>query len=117
VALDDKLNGRAVQVRVSQGAEPAHFLRIFKGKMVVFMGGHASGFRNVRHHDTYDAKATKLFQIQGTCDDDTRAVEIEPKAANLDSDDVFVVDAPGVTYIWIGKVKLHCPYFVIECVI
>jgi len=103
IKLDDELHGRAVQVRVTQGNEPAHFLRVFKGKMVIFRGGHASGFKNVRQHDTYDPKGTKLFQIQGTCDDDTRAIEIEPKASNLDSDDVFVVDAPGITYIWVGK--------------
>ncbi len=103
VHLDDKLNGRAVQVRVTQGHEPAHFLRIFKGKMVIFRGGHSSGFRNVREHDTYDPKGTKLFQIQGTCDYDTRAIEVEPKASSLDSDDVFVVDSPGTTYVWVGK--------------
>ena len=71
--------------------------------MVIFRGGHSSGFRNVREHDTYDPKGTKLFQIQGTCDYDTRAIEVEPKAKKLDSDDVFVVDAPGITYVWVGK--------------
>jgi gelsolin len=64
IRLDDQLHGAAVQVRVIQGYEPAHFLRIFKGRMVIFMGGHASGFRNVREHDTYNKNATKLFQIQ-----------------------------------------------------
>ncbi|CAG7820329.1 unnamed protein product, partial [Allacma fusca] len=103
VNIDDKLNGRAVQVRVVQGHEPAHFLRVFKGKMVVFLGGHASGFRNVRQHETYDPTRSKLFHVQGTCDDDTRAVEVKPIAKNLDSDDCFVLDAPGITYIWVGK--------------
>lgn len=32
VRLDNELNGKAVQVRVVQGSEPAHFLRIFKGE-------------------------------------------------------------------------------------
>lgn len=88
-----------------QGHEPAHFLRVFKGRMIVFLGGHASGFKNVREHDTYDPKKQKLFQVRGTCEDDTRAVEVEAVAASLDSDDVFVLDGPGVTYMWIGKVR------------
>lgn len=96
-----------MQVRVVQGHEPAHFLRVFKGKMVVFSGGHASGFRNVREHETYDPKKAKLFHVQGTCEDDTRAVEVTPIAKSLDSDDCFVLDAPGVTYMWIGKVILN----------
>lgn len=33
VRLDNELNGKAVQVRVVQGYEPAHFLRMFKGKL------------------------------------------------------------------------------------
>jgi hypothetical protein len=31
--------------------------------MVVFLGGKASGFRNLRDHDTYDADGTRLFQV------------------------------------------------------
>lgn len=103
IRLDDELHGKAVQVRVVQGHEPAHFLRIFKGRMVVFLGGHASGFKNVREHETYDPNKTKLFQVKGTCEDDTRGVEVEPVTASLDSDDVFVLDGPGITYMWIGK--------------
>ena len=44
IELDDKLNGRAVQVRVTQGKEPPHFMSIFKGKMIVYAGGFASSF-------------------------------------------------------------------------
>jgi len=35
--------------------------------------------------------------------DDTRAVEVAAKASSLDGDDCFVLDAPGVTYLWVGK--------------
>lgn len=31
-------NGKAIQVRVVQNREPAHFLQLFKGKMTVFTG-------------------------------------------------------------------------------
>ncbi len=39
VRLDNELGGKAVQVRVIQGREPRHFIKMFGGKMVVFSGG------------------------------------------------------------------------------
>ena len=42
VKLDNELGGRAVQVRVVQGREPRHFLKMFAGKMIVFTGGKVS---------------------------------------------------------------------------
>ena len=44
IELDNRLGGAAVQVRVVQGKEPAHFLAMFQGQMVVFHGGLASSF-------------------------------------------------------------------------
>jgi hypothetical protein len=44
VELDSELGGAAVQVRVVQGKEPAHFLTIFSGKMIILRGGKASSF-------------------------------------------------------------------------
>jgi hypothetical protein len=32
----------------------------------VFLGGKASGFRNLRDHDTYDVDGTRLFQVSVT---------------------------------------------------
>ncbi|XP_071439636.1 gelsolin, cytoplasmic [Hetaerina americana] len=103
VQLDNELSGKAVQVRVTQGNEPRHFLRIFKGKLIIFMGGHASGFRNVHDHDTYDVDGTRLFRVRGTCPDDTRAVQVPEVAASLNSDDAFILETPINTYIWQGQ--------------
>ncbi|KAF2363520.1 Gelsolin-like domain [Trinorchestia longiramus] len=103
VRLDNELNGKAVQVRVVQGYEPAHFLRMFKGRMVLFMGGKASGFKNVHDHDTYDVDGTRLFQVRGTCELDVRAEQRAEVAASLNSDDVFVLETPSNTYVWVGK--------------
>lgn len=103
VRLDNELSGKAVQVRVVHGYEPAHFLRMFKGRMVVFTGGKASGFKNVHDHDTYDVDGTRLFQVRGTCDTDVRAEQRAEMAASLNSDDVFVLETPSNTYLWLGK--------------
>ena len=37
--LDDEVGGKAIQVRVVQGQEPRHFIKMFGGKMIVFSGG------------------------------------------------------------------------------
>lgn len=36
VEVDQQLNGEPVQVRVTMGKEPRHFLAIFKDKLVIF---------------------------------------------------------------------------------
>lgn len=36
VDLDQKYGGEPVQVRITMGKEPRHFMAIFKGKMVIF---------------------------------------------------------------------------------
>lgn len=102
VRMDNEIGG-AVQVRVVQGNEPRHFLKIFKGRMITFTGGKASGFKNVHDHDTYDVDGTRLFRIRGTCAEDVRADQMAEVAASLASDDVFILETPGDTFVWHGK--------------
>ena len=106
VELHDKLGGRSVQVRVVQNKEPDHFLLLFKGKMVVHSGGKASAFKNRADEDTYDVDGTRLFHVRGTNEFDTRAAQVEEKAASLNSNDCFVLETPTCTYIWYGKVSV-----------
>ena len=104
VRLDEAVGG-AVQVRVVQGHEPRHFIKIFQGKMITFTGGHASGFKNIKDNDTYDVDGTRLFRVRGTCAEDIRANQMAEEAASLASDDVFVLETPATTYIWHGIVS------------
>ncbi len=110
VQMDDEVGGKAVQVRVVQGREPRHFIKMFGGKMVVFSGGKASGFRNVHDRDCYDEDGTRLFRVRGTCAEDVRATQVEEVAAALNSEDVFVLETKGNTWIWTGRVseKICC---------
>ena len=103
VKLDDDLGGKAVQVRVVQGQEPRHFLKMFQGQMVVLAGGKASGFKNVHDNDTYDADGTRLFRVRGTTQDDVRAVQVTEEASSLNREDVFILESPGTTWIWVGE--------------
>ncbi|KAF5272844.1 hypothetical protein FQR65_LT00440 [Abscondita terminalis] len=103
VRLDNELGGKAVQIRVVQDFEPKHFLHMFKGKLITFLGGHASGFKNVKEHDAYVEGETRLYRIRGTNEIDVRASQQLPSAKSLESDDVFIVDTGEHTWLWFGK--------------
>lgn len=101
VQLGRDLN--AVQVRVTQGNEPRHFLKLFHGAMIVFAGGHSSGFNGIQKEDTYENDGVRLFCVRGTTSDDVRAVQVTAQASSLASDDSFVLEKPDSTYVWHGK--------------
>lgn len=90
--LDRELNDAALQVRVVQGHEPRHFLKIFKGKLVTYTNDDA-------------ADKVHLFRIRGTCAEDVRADERDAIASSLASDDVFVLRTPSNAFIWNGLVS------------
>merc|ERR1712013_604124 len=61
---NEELGGKAVQVRMVQGREPRHFIKMFGGSMVVFSGGKASGFNNVHDREEKDEFWEALMQEQ-----------------------------------------------------
>ncbi|NXY36949.1 VILI protein, partial [Pomatorhinus ruficollis] len=97
VALDQKYNNEPVQIRVTMGKEPAHLMAIFKGKMVVYAGGTS------RAGNTEPAPSTRLFQVHGTNEYNTKAFEVPVRASSLNSNDVFVLKTPSCCYLWYGK--------------
>ncbi|XP_076316612.1 villin-1-like [Tachypleus tridentatus] len=103
IELDEKLNGRAVQVRVVQGKEPPHFMAIFGGKMIILEGGYASGFRNVENNNSCYSETSRLLHVRGTSDYNTKAIQVEKRAASLNSNDVFVLLTTQFAYVWAGK--------------
>jgi len=102
VELDDELGGVAVQVRVVQGKEPAHLLNIFSGKMIILRGGKASSFDG---KDAVDSGIAEnfLLQVRGNDTHNTRATEVDLRAASLNTNDVFLLKTGGKSYIWCGK--------------
>jgi len=101
--MDDARGGAPVQVRVVEGKEPNHFLRLFKGKMVIHSGGVASGFKNKNEKDTSAPSEVALYHVRGTNELNTRGVQVESKAVSLNSNDVFVLLTPDTMYVWRGK--------------
>ncbi|XP_037550095.1 villin-1 [Nematolebias whitei] len=97
VTVDNMYNGAPVQVRVVMGKEPRHFLAIFKGKLIIFEGG--TGRPGVVSPQT----SSRLFQVRGTTEMNTKAIEVPARASSLNSNDVFVLSAVQKCYLWYGK--------------
>ncbi|KAJ0065402.1 hypothetical protein NL108_009523 [Boleophthalmus pectinirostris] len=97
VQLDDSMGGVATQVRVTQGKEPAHLVSLFKGNpMVVYLGGTS------RDGGQSSPGETRLFHIRLSSTKATRAVEVEPTASSLNTNDVFVLKTCDGVYLWKG---------------
>ncbi|XP_066571633.1 scinderin [Amia ocellicauda] len=99
VQLDRSLGGQAVQVRVSQGKEPAHLLSLFKDKpLIVYKNGTS------RKDGQKPAPPTRLFQVRKNLGTITRISEVEVDAQCLNSNDAYLLKLPrNHGFIWIGK--------------
>ncbi|XP_076846634.1 scinderin like a [Brachyhypopomus gauderio] len=97
VKLDDSMGGSPVQVRVTQGQEPPHLISLFKGKpILIFLGGTS------RKGGQSKPGSTRLFHIRQSSTRASRSVEVESSAANLNSNDVFVLKSPDSLFLWRG---------------
>lgn len=97
VSLDQKYNGEPVQVRVTMGREPRHFMAIFKGKLVIFEGGTS------RKGSSEPEPPVRLFQVHGTDQFNTKTIEVPALATSLNSGDVFLLKSQTGMYLWCGK--------------
>lgn len=97
VQLDDSMGGAPVQVRVTQGQEPPHLMSLFKGKPMIIHSGGTS-----RKGGQMTAASTRLFHIRQSSSKATRAVEVEPSASKLNTNDVFVLKTPDSVFVWKG---------------
>uniref|UniRef100_A0A7N8WQ59 Gelsolin n=1 Tax=Mastacembelus armatus TaxID=205130 RepID=A0A7N8WQ59_9TELE len=87
----------AYQVRVVQGKEPSHLMSLFGGQpMVVYKGGTS------REGGQSAPAETRLFQVRSNSAGHTRAVELDPVASNLNSNDAFILVTPGSSFMWVG---------------
>ncbi|XP_008194361.1 advillin isoform X4 [Tribolium castaneum] len=97
--IDEELGGLGFQARVIQGREPAHFLQLFKGKLIVFKGKGTdfdeSG-RNLKHPMQY------FLQVFGSTLAGSKAVQIQPRASHLNSNYCYVFKRGKHAFIWCG---------------
>uniref|UniRef100_A0A673ZBQ4 Advillin n=1 Tax=Salmo trutta TaxID=8032 RepID=A0A673ZBQ4_SALTR len=97
VALDQKYGDQPVQVRITMGKEPRHFMAMFKGKMVIFEGGTS------RKGTSDPEPPIRLFQVHGSDASNTKAIEVPALAASLNSNDVFLLRSQSGIHLWCGK--------------
>uniref|UniRef100_A0A669Q600 Gelsolin n=1 Tax=Phasianus colchicus TaxID=9054 RepID=A0A669Q600_PHACC len=98
VQLDEELGGSPVQKRVVQGKEPPHLMSMFGGKpLIVYKGGTS------REGGQTTPAQTRLFQVRSSTSGATRAVELDPAASQLNSNDAFVLKTPSAAYLWVGQ--------------
>uniref|UniRef100_UPI003AABA1F0 advillin n=1 Tax=Centroberyx gerrardi TaxID=166262 RepID=UPI003AABA1F0 len=97
VDLDQKYGGQPVQMRVTMGKEPRHFMAIFKGKMVIFEGGTS------RKGTNDPEPPIRLFQVHGSDPSNTKAIEVPALATSLNSNDVFLLKSQSGINVWCGK--------------
>ncbi|XP_070694342.1 advillin [Pempheris klunzingeri] len=97
VDLDQRYGGEPVQVRITMGKEPRHFMAIFKGKMVIFEGGTS------RRGSSDPEPPIRLFQVHGFDPSNTKAIEVPALATSLNSNDVFLLKSQSGVYLWCGK--------------
>ncbi|XP_072927458.1 advillin isoform X2 [Hemitrygon akajei] len=97
VQVDQKFGNKPVQVRVTMGKEPRHFLTIFKGKLIIFEGGTS------RKNSKQEEPPVRLFQVHSYDKSRTKAIEVSPYASSLNSNDVFLLTTKTICYLWFGK--------------
>uniref|UniRef100_A0A4W3HG29 Scinderin like a n=1 Tax=Callorhinchus milii TaxID=7868 RepID=A0A4W3HG29_CALMI len=96
VQLDQEMGDLPVQVRVTQGQEPAHLMSLFKGKPIIVHSGGTS-----RKGGQTAPAPVRLFHIRKTSNGANRAVEVST-SGSLNTNDSFVLKTSKQTYIWKG---------------
>ncbi|XP_072350121.1 advillin [Scyliorhinus torazame] len=97
VQLDQKFGDEPVQVRVTMGKEPRHFMTIFNGKVIIFEGGTS------RKSGNHPEPPVRLFQVHGFVQSNTKAIEVPAYASSFNSNDVFLLKTETNCYLWCGK--------------
>ena len=103
--MDREMGGAPVQVRVTQGKEPAHFRALFKGRVIVHAEGKASSFKTVSQDWSTDGTegAAGLYHVKGTTEVNTMGTQVRLHCSSLNSEDAFVLVAPQTVYVWEGN--------------
>lgn len=106
IELDDALQRQAKEVRVVEGKEPLHFMKILKGKVMVHQGQDPRD-----HNKNKSTNEVCMYDVRGRDDYFVRAVQIYPVShKSMHHYHVFIVlNGRGVKenkhYIWCGKLS------------
>ncbi|XP_038221359.1 gelsolin, cytoplasmic-like [Zerene cesonia] len=102
--LEEELEGDVNIVKVPQGKETKHFLKLFKGKLGILYGGMDNDYSPDNFNHSYQDDGIRLFRVEGIeLEEDMRIVQVPETADSLEDDDVFILETPEVVYVWNGK--------------
>ncbi|XAR69466.1 hypothetical protein NMG60_11001055 [Bertholletia excelsa] len=107
MTMSNSLKGRPVLGRIFQGKEPPQFIAIFQ-PMVVLKGGMSSGYKNYvadkgLSDEPYNADSVALIQICGTSVHNNKAVQVDPVATSLNSNECFLLQSGSSMFLWHGN--------------
>ncbi|XP_052864925.1 villin-like protein quail [Anopheles cruzii] len=102
VELSDHLKRNVVQVRISEGMEPPHFLQIFKGALIVLNAQDACleqrGLLDIRQYPT-----SFVLKVVGNTTYSCKAVQVSSKTLYY-PEDCYILKAPdNEVWIWCGQ--------------
>lgn len=115
--LNKEIGGKAALARIFQEHESAHFLQLFKGKMIVFKGNWSDCGKLIQTFtlfiftskiffvglDRNTKHATYLLRIRGSTSYSSQAIQVHCKASSLNSNSCFVLKRGKRSYIWCGN--------------
>ncbi|KAG2430525.1 hypothetical protein HXX76_010048 [Chlamydomonas incerta] len=98
--------GKSTLVRVEQNLEPGHFIRLFKGGMLVRKGPRPSNMAPGR-----SPPGVHLYQVKGEAAAAAHAVEVDAAGPSLSSGDCFVLERAAAVgaqsaepvMLWLGR--------------
>lgn len=61
-----------------------------------------------RAGNTDPVPSTRLFQVHGTNEYNTKTFEVAAQGTSLNSNDVFILKTLSCCYLWYGKVGTKC---------
>ncbi|CAI5517769.1 unnamed protein product, partial [Closterium sp. Naga37s-1] len=112
----DALRGNATLVRVVQGREPEQFISLFRTHLFFLKGGSSASYKakiaaQGGSDDTYDPAGVALFRVRARGAASTggsgaglfKAVQMDPVAKSLNSEDCFLLQMPSSPFLWLGN--------------
>lgn len=96
----DRLGNSSIQIRISEGLEPPHFLQIFKGTFVIFNGKSTefdSTGLNTKEPNTY------ILKVYGNSSFSSKAIQVNNKTIYTSQDCFVLKTSNGELWVWCGQ--------------
>lgn len=96
----DRLGKSSIQIRISEGLEPPHFLQIFKGTFIIFNGKSTefdSTGLNTKEPSTY------ILKVYGNSSFSSKAIQVNNKTIYTSQDCFVLKTSNRELWVWCGQ--------------